>query len=124
MHQGANEESIKYKDTELFFRGAYNTRSHFKYLVDNHNFHNAEKVVITGSSAGGIASFLWNNYVRTLLANPNALVAVPDSGVFTDVVSPVKGISIFNLILKNLFKLSNTDEKTPNGACNGLHQGE
>lgn len=50
---------------------------------------------MTGSSAGGIASFLWNNYIRSLLANPDALVAVPDSGVFTNVVSPVKGISVF-----------------------------
>jgi hypothetical protein len=41
LHQGAKEESIKYKDTELYFRGAYNTRSHFQYLVDNYNFKNA-----------------------------------------------------------------------------------
>ena len=124
FHQGANEESIKYKDTELYFRGAYNTRSHFQYLVDNYNFKNAEKVVLTGSSAGGIASFLWNNYVRSLLVNPDALVAVPDSGVFTNVVSPVKGISVFDLILKNLFKLSNTDEKTPSPRCNSQFEGE
>lgn len=32
LHQGSNSNPIKYKDASLFFRGADNTRSHFKYL--------------------------------------------------------------------------------------------
>jgi len=124
MHQGANEESIKYKDTELFFRGAYNTRSHFKYLLDTKNFRNAEKVVLTGGSAGGIATGLWNNYVRSLLANPNALVAISDSGVFMNVVSPKSGVFYLDILLKSLYKLSNTHEKTPNDYCNRAKEGE
>jgi hypothetical protein len=108
----------------LYFRGAYNTRSHFKYLVDNYNFKNAEKVVLTGSSAGGIATFLWNNYVRSLLANPTALVAIPDSGVFMNVASPETGLFYLELILKTVYKLSNTDEKTPNNICNRFKEGE
>jgi hypothetical protein len=124
MHQGSNEGSIKYKDAELFFRGAYNTRSHFKYLLDNYNFKSAEKVVLTGSSAGGVATALWTNYVRSLLANPNAMVSIPDSGVFMNVASPETGIFYVDIILKTLYKLSNTDEKPPNNYCNRAKAGE
>jgi O-palmitoleoyl-L-serine hydrolase len=88
MHQGSNSNSIKYKDTEFFFRGADNTRAHFKYLLQNHNFAAATNVVLTGSSAGGIATALWINYVRSLLNDPNVMVSIPDSGAFINMASP------------------------------------
>lgn len=46
------------------------------------SFKNADQIVITGSSAGGIASYIWPNYVRTLVANASNVVSIPDSGVF------------------------------------------
>ena len=88
MHQGSNNNSIKYKDTELFFRGADNTRAHLKYLLQNHKLAAATNVVLTGSSAGAIAASLWTNYVRSLLDNPNVLVSIYDSGVFMNIASP------------------------------------
>lgn len=65
--------------------------------------------MLTGSSAGGIATAQWNNYVRSLLANPTAMVAIPDSGVFMNVASPESGLFYLDIILKTLYKLSNTD---------------
>jgi len=88
LHQGSNKISIKYKDAELYFRGADNTRSHFKYLLEKYNLAAAERILLTGSSAGGIATYLWTNYVRSLLDNPAAVFSVPDSGVFLNVPSP------------------------------------
>ena len=32
LHQGVNKDPIKYKDTELYFRGAAITRSHFAWI--------------------------------------------------------------------------------------------
>ena len=79
---------------------------------------------MTGSSAGAIATYLWNNYVRGLLANPNAMVAVPDSGVFINVASPETGNYNVDVGMKTLFKVSNVDEKTPNPVCNRFKQDE
>jgi hypothetical protein len=42
----------------------------------------AEKVILTGSSAGGMADHLWTNYLKSLLKNPNALYVIPDSSIF------------------------------------------
>lgn len=67
FHQGYSKNPIKYKDTSLYFRGAAITRSHFKYLDSQYSFKNAKKVVLTGSSAGGMATFAWADYLKTLM---------------------------------------------------------
>jgi len=123
MHQGSNSDSFRYKDSELFFRGAVNTRAHLKYLLQDYNLAAATNVVLTGSSAGGIATALWINYVRSLLENPNAMVSIPDSAVFLNMESPETGYYNFEIAVKNLFKVANVDEKTPNTICNGFKAG-
>jgi hypothetical protein len=87
MHQGS-ADSIKYKDTELFFRGADNVRSHLAWLTTNYGLVNAESVILTGTSAGGVAAYLWSNYMKSILANPRGLFTVVDSGAFVNVASP------------------------------------
>lgn len=123
MHQGNNPDSVRYKDTELYFRGAVNTRAHFKYLLEKHDLAKAKSVVLTGSSAGGIATALWINYVRTLLENPNSMVSIADSGIFINMASPETGIYNFETAAKNLFKVANVAEKTPNSVCNNFKVG-
>jgi hypothetical protein len=38
--------------------------------------------MITGTSAGGIASFIWSNYIYERAENPDGVLVVPDSGTF------------------------------------------
>jgi len=47
--------------------GAANTRSHFQWLINRYKINKAEKVLLTGASAGGIGTFIWTNYFRNLL---------------------------------------------------------
>lgn len=45
---------------------------------------NAESILVTGTSAGGLATFTWADYITDLLKsiNPNCKVsAAPDSGM-------------------------------------------
>ena len=82
FHQGNNKNSIKYKNRELFFRGALNTRSHIKWAHQKYNLTQASQIIVSGSSAGGIATYLWVDYVRTLVPNPKTVYGVVDSGIF------------------------------------------
>jgi len=84
FHQGNNKNAIQYKDRKLYFRGALNTRSHLKYIDQKYNLNGADKIVFTGSSAGGIATYLWVDYVRSLVSNPNKVYGIVDSGIFVD----------------------------------------
>lgn len=84
FHQGNNKSPIQYKDAQLYFRGAVNTRSHLKWADKKYNLSQAEKIIVSGSSAGGMATYLWVDYVRTLVPNPKNVYGVADSGVFYD----------------------------------------
>lgn len=82
LHQGYAKEPIRYKDTTLYFRGAKITRSLFEALNADYGLFSSSKVVLTGGSAGGLATFIWSNYLRSKLHFPNALYTIPDTGVF------------------------------------------
>jgi hypothetical protein len=82
MFQGDNANPIPYKDTKLYFRGNRQVRSHFKWLIDNYQMDKASKIMLTGGSAGGIASFIWTNYLQSIVVNPKAVYTIPDSGIF------------------------------------------
>ena len=58
---------MKYKDTQLYFRGGVITRSHLKYMDSRFPFANAKKVVLSGSSAGGMATYIWADHVKAML---------------------------------------------------------
>jgi hypothetical protein len=61
------------------------------------NFYNGESIVVTGISAGGMATYFYSNY---LMENTNTakVYAIPDSGLFiTDFVSPTLGISVIRM---------------------------
>ena len=85
LYQGSLDEPIIYNNTKLYIRGEDNVVEMLKYLVNNYSFTTAENVLVTGSSAGGIAAFSWSKYINTLIQNKNVnYKVISDSGVFLD----------------------------------------
>jgi hypothetical protein len=85
-------------------------------------FKTASQIVITGSSAGGIASYIWTNYVRDQVSNASAVITIPDSGIFLITKTFSTNIDYLQTIVINMFKLANIDEKTPLDLCNGRYK--
>jgi acetyl esterase/lipase len=46
-------------------------------------FSKAANIIVTGGSAGGLAAFLWADYIKSKASTPNVF-SVPDSGIFLD----------------------------------------
>jgi hypothetical protein len=46
---------------------------------------NADNVLLTGCSAGAVASLYWTNYLSAMLKNPSVLSTIADSAIFLDV---------------------------------------
>lgn len=85
FHQGFTKQPYKYKDSTLYFRGGLITKAHLKYVNDRYNFANAENVILTGSSAGAMATYIWADHLKGLLTNPNTkYFPIVDSGIFLD----------------------------------------
>lgn len=59
-HQGTRKEPLSYKDAKLYFRGSNVTLAQFASLEQKYGLYSkSELVIVSGGSAGGLASFLW-----------------------------------------------------------------
>ena len=66
-------------------------------------FSQATEIVVTGQSAGGLATFMWSNYIKNRALNTTKVWAIPDSGIFLDSLNyngrrPHYKIKFFNLL--------------------------
>lgn len=124
LHQGNRENPIPYKDTELYFKGAAITRSHFKWIQNHYDLKGADKVVMTGTSAGGVATYIWTNYMMSLVSEPRNVLSIPDSSVLVNFTTYSDGVDYLNRLIFNNFKLANIEEKTPLDLCNRRYPNE
>ena len=117
LHQGSRKEGIDWNDTTLYFRGSNNTLQHFDYLHQKYGLFDADRIIVTGTSAGGIAAFLWGNYVyeRSLTKN---VYTVPDSGLFLGTYpNPFTGNYDLAEAMSALIGLVNNEVKMPITNC-------
>ena len=124
LHQGNRHNPISYKGKNLYFRGAVNTRANLKWIQNHYDLRNAAQVVVTGSSAGGIATYLWTNYVRLMVSKPDNVLSIPDSGLFLNFTTYAGNEDYLNQVVVNNFRLANIDEKTPLNLCNLKYKGQ
>lgn len=83
-HQGCRKDPILYKDRLLYFRGHNITIERFDDLEKRLGlFTKAEKIVISGESAGGLAATMWTNYLAEKVQQ-GKVYSVVDAGVFYD----------------------------------------
>jgi hypothetical protein len=106
-HQGTKKSPVPYKGTNLYFRGHNVTVSMLNLLEKNNKiFSGAAEVVVGGGSAGGLAVFLWINYIKDRVKN-GKVWALPDSGIFLDGTNVITGKNDFRSVLMNVAALVN-----------------
>lgn len=91
---------------QTLFRGARIVRSHFKWLIDTYRMDQASKIMLGGGSAGAVASYLWGNYLASLLKNPQALYIIPDSGVFVNSITFKTNIPLIQMCIQTLMSIA------------------
>jgi len=80
---GNNETTDNYNGHELHYRGFRILNAMFNDLFDIRGLNKASDVVISGCSAGGLATYLHVDWWRAKLPN-SKVVGMPDSGFFLD----------------------------------------
>lgn len=110
VHQGSRSDPISYKGKSLYFRGSKNAREQFYYLDKQFDFYNKDTIVVSGLSAGGVATYYWVDYVQNR-TNTSKVYGIPDSGMFmSDFNTPILGKQYFLNRFLNLQKLVGTPD--------------
>ncbi|KRX06034.1 DnaJ domain [Pseudocohnilembus persalinus] len=87
LHQGYVEKTIKHLLFKLHFRGLPNTMATFDYAIKNlglGDYETATDVLLTGSSAGGIAAQTFADILAEKLDKRTKYWVASDSGFFID----------------------------------------
>lgn len=95
----------------MHYRGKEIVDAIMKDLLENRGLANATDVVIAGSSAGGLATFLhcdkWANSINLASRGKTKVVCSPDSGYFMDYDCCDGNISSFRTLMNNGFHYFN-----------------
>lgn len=123
-HQGTRKNPVSYKGTNLYFRGHNVTVGQLNSLERNNKlFSEATHVVVGGDSAGGLAVFLWTNYIKDRVKK-GKVWALPDSGIFLDETNILTGKNDYRNVFKNLMTISNVEIDPPVPECVSKHKHE
>lgn len=116
-HQGTKRAPVPYKGSYLMFRGHNVTVGMLNTLEKNNKiFSEATHVVVGGDSAGGLAVFLWTNYIKDRVKN-GRVWALPDSGIFLDSINVATGKHDYKAMFRNLVSLVNVEIAPPVPEC-------
>ena len=95
------------KVSPIYFRGKRIMDANIADLLANRDLGAASRVVLSGHSAGGLATYLHADYLRTLLPESlGSYAAVPDAGFFLD-HSDTTGAHSFGEGMRATFSLAN-----------------
>ncbi|KAJ9467000.1 Pectin acetylesterase 3 [Diplonema papillatum] len=107
---GNADEPMVYNGTKLYLRGKRILDAALSHLARLQNLSNAENVLLTGCSAGGLATYLHVEYVHDWFKenapNLKRFKAAPMSGFFLDHDS-VYGVPAYETEMKNIHLISN-----------------
>ena len=96
---------------ELYFRGFTNIQETLTYAFKHLNLDQAENVILTGGSAGGLSTFLHSDYVANRLKEeaPNAapLKSAPVVGFFLDHPNYVHSSSSYPNWMNYIYHMQN-----------------
>eukprot|EP00850_Spirogloea_muscicola_P012126 SM000077S21600 [mRNA] locus=s77:482328:486100:- [translate_table: standard] len=82
---GDVEEPVVVMGRKLYFRGKRIMDAVIDELLQKRGLADADQVIISGCSAGGLAAYMHCDYVRAKLPASATVKCLPDSGVFLDI---------------------------------------
>ena len=56
-------------------------RANFKWIDLNYRLNDADKIILAGSTIGGIATLLWIDYLKSLVSDPDKVYGIIDSAL-------------------------------------------
>jgi len=117
---GNNETVSDYQGHHLYFRGLRNLQAYLDDLSTNHGLMMGTEFVISGCSAGGLATYLHVDWWKENLPKGAIVKGMPDSGFFLDYDSTIAGGPHYSTDMKWVFQAMNATSGV-NQACISAH---
>ena len=76
-------------------------------------FSQATDIVVTGESAGGLATFSWTNYIADRAQKTAKVWSIPDSGIFLDQANYMSQEHRYRMLIQNFMAISNEEVDPP-----------
>jgi len=111
---GNRDKPVNYNGTLLYYRGHRNLVAITKDLLQNKGLDKATEVLVTGDSAGAMATFFHVDEIKSYMPKSvTRFKGLPLSGIFLDFLN-VEGKPVFPDNIKHVFKSQNS---TVNQRC-------
>lgn len=111
-HQGTRSLPLNYKNKDLYFRGQNVTIGQLDAVDATYKlWTEGTEIIVSGCSAGGLAAFIWTNYIAGKAKGK--VYSVPDSGIFLDAANIRNGQNIYRNELANLMAIANVETGVP-----------
>lgn len=120
---GNRDQPVLQNGSPLYFRGRRIIDTVLSHLTENHGLGDAENVLLTGCSAGGLATYLHTDYVgdylKTKVASLRKYKAASISGFFL-LHNTVENKPVYPTQMQYIFNLANSTHGV-NDACIAAH---
>lgn len=102
-YTGNRTKPLTVRGRKIYFRGKRILSALLDDLLD-HGLNDAEKVVFSGTSAGGLAVLLHADYVRSRIPTKVNVYSLSDAGIFLNAANLKKQMK-FGALMSDVFKL-------------------
>ena len=110
-------------DTTLHFRGRAILDAEIDSILNDRGMKDATDVVVSGCSAGGLATFLhcdhWADAIAAATGGKATVKCMPDSGFFLD---EDRGSALYGTKMRNVFRFQESSSAGLNAACMAAHK--
>jgi O-palmitoleoyl-L-serine hydrolase len=90
------------KGTKMYIRGNANAMAILNDLMENQGFADAQSVIVTGQSVGGVAAYNYVDNIAAMFTGSTRVVGMPDSGFFLPVnYAPCNYLTQLELVYYN-----------------------
>jgi hypothetical protein len=106
---GNRRDPIVVRGKELFFRGHLVLEHLMKNLLQQTDVGNASQVMLSGCSAGGVATILYADYIKSFFGENKNLdfKSVSFSGFFPDAPSYENGLDVLSTLVRDVYAMQN-----------------
>lgn len=122
-YSGHVQKAVNVPNTADFihFKGRFILDALYDTFLTEYEMNNASSVIISGTSAGGLAVYLHADYLHekivahSITLKPPRITAVPDAGFFMNLPS-ITGEYLYTPVYQNVFKMQQVSDSV-NDAC-------